>query len=314
MLVYVAGRMAGAALTLLCVSALAFFATALAPGNPAAVLLGTMATPERVEAVTRQLGLDQPLPTRFMIWLGETVQGNLGVSNLSHKPVTGLLRDALPVTLELAGLSLLLAVLVAVPTGLILAQKRDRWWSKPAMAVITLGISVPGFWVGLMLIVLFAVTWRILPSGGYVPVSRVLGLNLRSMILPTLSLAIYLAPALIRFVRVTAQSVLKEPFVDTARAKGLGNFRILFRHVAPNTWINTMTFVGLQLGVLISGAIVIEVIFSLPGIGRLGLNAVLNRDYPVVQGVVLVAAVGYVFVNLAIDLAYGLVDPRVRTR
>ncbi|MEQ9691533.1 MAG: ABC transporter permease, partial [Bauldia litoralis] len=115
-------------------------------------------------------------------------------------------------------------------------------------------------------------------------------------------------------VRVTAQSVLKEPFVDTARAKGLGNFRILFRHVAPNTWINTMTFVGLQLGVLISGAIVIEVIFSLPGIGRLGLNAVLNRDYPVVQGVVLVAAVGYVFVNLAIDLAYGLVDPRVRTR
>ncbi|MEP0323769.1 ABC transporter permease [Bauldia litoralis] len=314
MLVYVAGRMAGAALTLLCVSALAFFATALAPGNPAAVLLGTMATPERVEAVTRQLGLDQPLPTRFMIWLGETVQGNLGVSNLSHKPVTGLLRDALPVTLELAGLSLLLAVLVAVPTGLILAQKRDRWWSKPAMAVITLGISVPGFWVGLMLIVLFAVTWRILPSGGYVPVSRGLGLNLRSMILPTLSLAIYLAPALIRFVRVTAQSVLKEPFVDTARAKGLGNFRILFRHVAPNTWINTMTFVGLQLGVLISGAIVIEVIFSLPGIGRLGLNAVLNRDYPVVQGVVLVAAVGYVFVNLAIDLAYGLVDPRVRTR
>ncbi|MCB1490140.1 MAG: ABC transporter permease [Bauldia sp.] len=314
MLFYVAGRMAGALLTLLCVSALAFFATALAPGNPAAVLLGTLATPERVEAVTRQLGLDQPLPTRYAIWLRETVQGNLGASNLSHKPVTGLLADALPVTLELAALSLVLAVVVAVPIGLLLAEKRERWWSKPAMAVITLGISVPGFWVGLMLIVLFAVTWRILPSGGYVPMSRSLGGNLRSMILPTLSLAIYLAPALIRFVRVTAQGVLKEGFVDTARAKGLSSMRILFRHVAPNTWINTMTFVGLQLGVLISGAIVIEMIFSLPGLGRLGLNAVLNRDYPVVQGVVLVAATGYVFVNLAIDLAYGLVDPRVRTR
>jgi len=314
MLFYVAGRMAGALLTLLCVSALAFFATALAPGNPAAVLLGTLATPERVEAVTRQLGLDQPLPTRYAIWLRETVQGNLGVSNLSHKPVTGLLADALPVTLELAALSLVLAVVVAIPIGLLLAEKRERWWSKPAMAVITLGISVPGFWVGLMLIVLFAVTWRILPSGGYVPMSRSLGGNLRSMILPTLSLAIYLAPALIRFVRVTAQQVLREGFVDTARAKGLSSMRILFRHVAPNTWINTMTFVGLQLGVLISGAIVIEMIFSLPGLGRLGLNAVLNRDYPVVQGVVLVAATGYVFVNLAIDLAYGLVDPRVRTR
>ena len=314
MVAYLAKRLTGGALTLFFVTGLAFFATALAPGNPATVLLGTMASPERVAAVTEELGLDRPLPTRYGIWLGETVKGNLGASNLSHQPVTKLLGEALPVTLELTAFSLFLSVLVAVPAGLVLAQASRAWWSKPAMAAITLGISVPGFWVGLILIVLFAVTWRVLPSGGYVRFSKSPTGNLSHLVLPTLSLAIYLAPALVRFVRATAQSVLKEDYIDTARSKGVSNARILFRHVAPNTWVNTMTFVGLQLGVLISGAIVIETIFALPGLGRLGLSAVLNRDYPVVQGVVLVAATGYVAVNFLIDLAYGLIDPRVRTR
>ena len=314
MIGYLAGRLAGALLTLVCVSALAFFATALAPGNPASVLLGNLASPERMEAVTKQLGLDRPLPVRYMLWIGATAQGDLGDSNLSHKPVVSLLATALPVTLELTALSLSLSVLIAVPLGLVLAQQRGRWWTRPLMAAITLGISVPGFWVGLMLIVLFAVTLGILPSGGYVALSRNPLQNLTHILLPTVSLAIYLAPALVRFVRVTAQTVLREDYVDTARSKGISNARLLLRHVAPNTWINTMTYIGLQLGVLLSGAIVIEMIFALPGIGRLGLTAVLNRDYPVIQGVVLVAAVGYVVVNLLIDLAYGLVDPRVRIR
>jgi len=182
------------------------------------------------------------------------------------------------------------------------------------VAAITLGISVPGFWVGLMLIVLFAVTLGILPSGGFVPFSRSLAQNLSHILLPAVSLAIYMAPALVRFVRVTAQAVLREDYVDTARSKGISNARLLLRHVAPNTWINTMTYIGLQLGILLSGAIVVETIFALPGIGRLGLTAVLNRDYPVIQGVVLIASVAYVLVNLVIDLAYGLVDPRVRVR
>ena len=314
MIGYLAGRMAGALLTLVCVSALAFFATALAPGNPASVLLGNLASPERMAAVTKQLGLDRPLPVRYLLWFAETAQGNLGESNLSHKPVTTLLAAALPVTLELTALSLALAVLIAVPLGLVLAQQRARWWSRPLMAVITLGISVPGFWVGLMLIVLFAVTLGVLPSGGFVAFSRSPAQNLSHILLPTVSLAIYLAPALVRFVRVTAQTVLREDYVDTARSKGISNARLLLRHVAPNTWINTMTYIGLQLGVLLSGAIVIEMIFALPGLGRLGLTAVLNRDYPVIQGVVLVASVAYVLVNLLIDLAYGLVDPRVRIR
>lgn len=311
---YLLGRVLGGLATLVCVSALAFFATALAPGNPASVLLGNMATPERVEAVTRQMGLDQPLPTRYLIWLKETVQGNLGTSNLSFKPVNDLLMTALPPTLQLAFSSLIIAVVIALPLGLLLAQNERRWWSRPISALITVGISVPGFWVGLLLIITFSVWLHLLPSAGYVPLSRSVWGNFRSMVLPVLTLTIYLVPPLVRFVRMTALEVLREAYVDTARAKGVKPSAILMRHVAPNTLITTITYIGLQLGVLISGAIVIEVIFSIPGLGRLGMNAVLNRDYPVIQGVVLVAACGYVLVNLVIDLAYVLIDPRVRTQ
>lgn len=311
---FLIGRVLGGLATLFCVSALAFFATALAPGNPAAVLLGNMATPERVEAVTRQMGLDQPMPVRYLVWLKETIHGNLGTSNLSFKPVNDLLLTALPPTLELAFASLIIAVLVALPLGLILAQNENRWWSRPTSALVTVGISVPGFWVGLLLIITFSVWLQLLPSAGYVPISRSFSGNVRSMVLPVTTLVIYLVPPLVRFVRVSALEILREAYIDTARAKGVGPLAILLRHVAPNTLITTITYIGLQLGVLISGAIVIEVIFSIPGIGRLGMNAVLNRDYPVIQGVVLVAACGYVLVNLLIDVTYVFIDPRVRTK
>jgi len=314
MLGYLSARLAGSVITLFCVTTLAFFATALAPGSPASVLLGNMATPERVAAISKQLGLDKPLPTRYILWLEQTLRGNLGTSNLSFRPVSELIAAALPVTLELAFLSLILSVLVAFPVGLILAQMRHCRWTNAAMAAITLGVSVPGFWVGLVLIVAFAVRLRWLPSGGYVPLSGDPLGNFRHMVLPTMSLAIYLAPALARFVRVAAQEVLREEYIDTARSKGISTVRLLFRHVAPNTLVVTLTYLGLQLGVLISGAIVIEVIFALPGVGRLGMSAVLNRDYPVIQGVVLVTATGYVVVNLVIDLTYGLIDPRIRAR
>lgn len=311
---FLLGRILGGLATLFCVSALAFFATALAPGNPAAVLLGNMATPERVEAVTRQMGLDRPLPVRYLVWLKETVQGNLGTSNLSFKSVNDLLLAALPPTLQLSLAALVVAVVIALPLALFLAQNDRRWWVKPTSALITVGISVPGFWVGLLLIITFSVWLGWLPSAGYVPMSRSVSGNIRSLVLPVATLAVYLVPPLVRFVRVTALEVLREAYIDTARAKGVKPMAVLLRHVAPNTLITTITFVGLQLGGLISGAIVVEVIFSIPGIGRLGMNAVLNRDYPVIQGVVLVAACGYVLVNLAIDLAYAFLDPRVRTR
>ena len=217
---YLLGRLIGGLLTLIGVSGLAFFATALAPGSPVAVLLGNRATPERVEAVTRRLGLDEPLPIRYVLWLKSVLQGDLGTSNLSFKPVQELLAAALPVTLQLALFSLVVAVAIAIPLGLLLALNKDRWWARPLASIVTLGISVPGFWVGLMLITFFSVQLGWLPSGGYVSIEDGLTANLRSMVLPTFTLAVYLIPSLARFVRITAIAVLQEDFIDTARAKG----------------------------------------------------------------------------------------------
>jgi peptide/nickel transport system permease protein len=309
---FVVGRTVGALVTLFVISVLCFFTIAMVPGNPAEVMLGTYATPERVAAVKHEFGLDQPLVVRYGYWLKQTVQGNLGQSVLSQQPVTKLLSTALPVTLELTFFALLIAVVFALPVGLRLATNRDKRWARPAMFGITLGISVPGFWVGLMLIELFAVRWGLLPAGGYVPFRQDPVENLETMILPSITLSLYLGPPLVRFVRASAVGVLQEDFIKTARTKGISDRAILNRHVRPNALIPSVTFLGLQLGALISGAIVTEVIFALPGMGRLGLNAILSRDYPVVLGVVLVVALGYVLVNLLVDLSYGLIDPRVR--
>jgi peptide/nickel transport system permease protein len=276
------------------------------------VLLGTYASPERVRELTHSLGLDQPLGLRYFYWLREAVQGNLGASTLSHDSVTSLLGRALTVTVELSLLALALALLVALPGGLWLGSRSDRWWTRPIMLLVTIGVSIPGFWLGLMLIVLFSVKLAWLPAGGYVPfVDDPVG-NLKSMVLPSVTLAIWLAPPIVRFLRAATVGVMREDYVSTARSKGMSGSRLLARHVAPNAAIPTLTYLGLQLGTLIGGAIVTEVIFALPGMGRLGLNAILDRDYPVVQGVVLAVAAGYVALNLLIDVLYGLIDPRVR--
>jgi peptide/nickel transport system permease protein len=251
---------------------------------------------------------------RYGYWLKEVLEGNLGSSTLSHQAVTTLLRTAVPVSLELTFFALLIAVAFAFPVGLLLGTNADRRWARPSMFAITLGISVPGFWVGLMLIYIFSVELGWLPAGGYVPFTEDPIENLRSMVLPSITLSLYLAPPLVRFLRANAVGVLREDYVKAARSKGLSRRRLVFRHVAPNTYIPALTYLGLQLGVLISGAIITEVIFGLPGMGRLGLNAILSRDYPVAQGVVLIVAAWYIFVNLSVDLLYGLIDPRVRVQ
>jgi peptide/nickel transport system permease protein len=309
---YLLRRFASALVALFGVSILAFFTTALVPGNPAEVLLGATATPAGIAAVTHEFGLDQPIWIRYLIWLQHASHGDFGISTLSQQPVTSLLGNALPISLELSFFSLLLAVAFALPVGLWLGDHSDRWWVRPIMFTITIGVSVPGFWVGLMLIVLFSVTLGILPSSGFVPFKDDPIGNLKDMILPSVTLALYLAPPLVRFLRSTVVSVARDDYVKTARAKGISRSRILFRHVAPNSLIPAITYLGLQIGVLISGAIVTEVIFALPGMGSLGLSAILNRDYPVVQGVVLAVASGYVLANVLVDLAYVMIDPRVR--
>jgi len=309
---YLFRRVVSAVLALFGVSILAFCTTALVPGNPADVLLGTYASPERVRAVTHQLGLDRPLPIRYYHWLDGALHGNLGESTLSHEAVTTLVVDALRVTFELALFSSLLALVVGVPIGLVVGSRNDRRWTRPVMFGVTVGMSVPGFVTGLILIIVFSVELGWFPPGGYVPFTDDPAENLRSMVLPSITLALWLAPPLARFLRATTVGVMREDYLTTARSKGMSGRRLLTRHVGPNAGIPMITYFGLQLGTLIGGAIVTEVIFSLPGMGRLGLNAILDRDYPVVQGVVLVVACGYIVVNLLIDLLYGVVDPRVR--
>jgi peptide/nickel transport system permease protein len=304
--------MISAMLALFGVSILAFCTTALVPGNPADVLLGTYASPERVREITHQLGLDQPLPLRYYHWLREALQGNLGESTLSHQAVTTLVFDAVRVTLELAFFSSLLALVVAIPLGLVVGAKNDRPWTRHVMFVVTIGMSVPGFVTGLIFILVFSVKLGWFPPGGYVPFTEDPVENLRSMVLPSVVLALWLAPPLARFLRATTVGVMREDYLTTARSKGMSSRRLLVRHVSPNAGIPMITYFGLQLGTLIGGAIVTEVIFSLPGMGRLGLNAILDRDYPVVQGVVLVVACGYIVVNFLIDVLYGVIDPRVR--
>jgi peptide/nickel transport system permease protein len=309
---YLVRRFVSALVALFGVSTLAFFITALVPGNPAEVILGPEATPARLAAVSHEFGLDKPIWIRYSLWLQHTLRGDLGISTLSQQSVTSLLGDALPVTLELSLFSLLLAVAFALPVGLWLGANSRSWWARPIMFTITVGVSVPGFWVGLMLILVFAVKLGILPPGGFVSLRDDPLQNLRYMLLPSVTLALYLAPPLVRFLRSTVVSVLRDDYIKTARAKGISYSSVLFRHVAPNSLIPALTYLGLQLGVLISGAIITEVIFALPGMGSLGLNAILNRDYPVVQGVVLVVASGYVLANMIVDLTYTLIDPRVR--
>lgn len=312
MISYLLRRILSALLALFGVSILAFCTTALVPGNPADVLLGTYASPERVREITHQLGLDQPLPVRYYHWLSEALHGSLGESTLSHQAITTLVGDAVRVTLELAALSSFLAVIVAVPIGLVIGSKNDRRWTRHVMFVLTIGMSVPGFVTGLILIIIFSVDLGWFPPGGYVPFTVDPVENLRSMVLPSVTLALWLAPPLARFLRATTVGVMREDYMTTAKSKGMSDRRLLARHVSPNAGIPMITYFGLQLGTLISGAIVTEVIFALPGMGRLGLNAILDRDYPVVQGVVIIVAGGYIVVNLAIDILYGIIDPRVR--
>jgi peptide/nickel transport system permease protein len=309
---YLTRRIVSAALALVGVSVLAFCTTALVPGNPAEVLLGAEATPQRVAQLTRQMGLDRPLPVRYFYWLRSALEGNLGHSTLSGQAVTTLVANGLKVTLELSVLSVIVALLIAIPLGLLIGSKNDRWWTPHVMFALTIGMSVPGFVTGLILIIIFSVKLGWFPAGGFVPFTADPVGNLKSMVLPCTALALWLAPPLTRFLRANTVGVMREEYVKTAISKGMTNRRLLVRHVAPNAGIPMITYLGLQLGTLIGGAIVTEVIFALPGMGRLGLNSILDRDYPVVQGVVLVVAAGYIIVNLLIDLLYGVIDPRVR--
>jgi len=309
---YLLVRVIGVIPTLIGISILVFAINYLIPGDPALIMAGSEATPEVVASLRKQWGLDQPVYVRYFAWLGNMLTGNLGDSYFSRQTVTQLVGNALPVTLELAILSLLVAILIAVPTGIVSAVKAGSWFDLAAAAFAFIGLSIPSFWLGIVLIYIFAVYFQVLPAGGFTPLSNGIGANLQSMILPAIALGTFASTQLMRYLRASLLDVLHADYIRTARAKGMRERSVLMLHAVRNALIPFTTVLGVQMGYLLGGTVIAESVFALPGIGRLVLTAVLNRDYQVATGIIFLIAASFVLINLLVDLLYPALDPRVR--
>jgi peptide/nickel transport system permease protein len=291
-------------------SVVVFLILRLVPGDPVRTMLGFRATDENVAELRRQLGLDQPLLTQYVSWLEALIRGDLGKDIVSHAPLADLLAQRLPVTFELTAFSMLLAVIIGVPLG-IRAATGGRWTKRLTEGFVVFGISIPDFWLGIMLVLIFAGTLVILPPSGYVPFGRDPVANLRYMILPVLTLATGEAAYILRTTRSAIASVLDRPFVTFLRAKGISPDRIVFGHALRNAGPAIVTVIGLQVGVLLGGAIIVETMFALPGVGRLVVTGINQRNYPTVQVGVLAIATIFIIVSLLTDLIVAWLDPRV---
>jgi peptide/nickel transport system permease protein len=300
------------AVTLLFVSLLVFLVVRVLPGDPALVIVGTEGSPEAVHRIRESLGLNRPLIVQYVEWIGRAVQGDLGRSIQYDLPVASLVVSRLSVTLPLTLMAAAFMGLVAIPVGVFAATHQRRWGDYLAMAVSQVGIAVPAFWAGLLLVLLFAVKLGWFKSGGFDGWSQGMLPALKSLLLPAVALGLFQFAVLARTTRSAVLEVLREEYVKTARAKGLGESVVLFRHVLRNAMIPILTVAGIQLGQLMAGSIVLESVFYLPGLGRLAIGAISARDLPVVQGVVLFVASVIVTINVAVDLLYGVLDPRIR--
>jgi peptide/nickel transport system permease protein len=283
----------------------------LTPGDPALIMLGEDRTPGAIAAIHHQLGLDQPIYVQYLIWLGNLAHGDLGRSITTHQPVATAIAERLPATLELGGLALLWSLLVAIPLGTIAAVRRGSLADHLAAGITVGGVSIPNFFLGIVLIFTFSVSLRIFPFGGYVPFSQDPYENLRHVLLPAIALGTAGAAINMRFTRSSMLEVLNNDYIRTARAKGASWRRVVFIHALRNALIPVVTVVGLQIGGIIEGAVVTETVFTWPGVGRLVVESIFDRDYTVVQGVVLLAAFSYLFANLLVDFVYAWLDPRI---
>lgn len=284
----------------------------IAPGDPAAVIAGDQASPEDVEKIRQGLGLDRPYLIRFFEWVGQILSGDLGTSIFTNLPVTTMIAQRVEPTVSLMLVTLVIAVGVAVPMGVIAAWKADTWVDRSAMAFAVLGFSTPVFVVGYLIAYFFALKLGWFPVQGYQPIARGVGPWLHSLILPSVTLALVYIALIARITRAAMLEVLGQDYIRTAKAKGVGQRRILFVHGLKNAAVPIVTVIGIGVALLIGGAVVTESVFAIPGLGRLVVDAILRRDYPVIQGVVLLFSFVYVLVNLAVDLVYVLVDPRIR--
>jgi peptide/nickel transport system permease protein len=311
MLLFAARRLLTLAATLAVASLIVFAALEILPGNAAETMLGASATPESVAALAHKLGLDRPAPQRYLDWIGGALSGDLGASYAYNSPIAPLIGERLAVTLPLTLLSMAIAAAVALAAGLYAAERRGRAGDVAVMAASQFGLAVPNFWFGILLVLLFAVHWRLFPAGGFPGWADPL-LGLRALVLPALALGLVQAAILTRVTRSALVEVLSEDYMRTARAKGLSRRAALWRHALPNAAPPILTIAGLQFSSLIAGAVVVENVFVLPGLGRLIAQSIANRDVLVVEDCVMGLAGIVILVNAAVDLAAAAIDPRLR--
>lgn len=294
------------------VSVLSFALLASVPGDPVTAMLGLEADPASIATLRARYALDDPLPIRFAAWLWHVVQGDLGRSIQTGRPVLDMMGTALLPTLQLACAALLISLAIAIPAGVVAARRRNRPADAVASLVALFGLSMPSFWLGILLIMGLSIAVPVLPSSGYAPLLSASGDGLRHLVLPALTLGAAMAAATMRMMRAAMIDVLAADYIRTARAKGLPASQVIWRHALRNALMPVVTLIGLQLGQLIGGVVVTESVFSWPGIGKLTVDAIFARDYPVVQGSILVTATLFVLINLGTDLLYTRLDPRLR--
>jgi peptide/nickel transport system permease protein len=286
------------------VSLVCFALLHLAPGDPALLIAGQNATAETVQAIRADLGLDRPLPVQYVTFLMHLLRGDFGRSLVMKVPVWDLIAQAYPVTLQVSLLGLLVSILIGVPAGVVAAVRQNTWWDQLAMGLAVLGVSIPSFWLALALMYLFAIHWKLVPVSGYE--------GFASLILPAITLGLTGAGLLARITRSGMLEVLARDYIRTARAKGVGPAGVHYRHALRNALLPLVTLIGLRVGYTIGGAVVVETVFGLPGTGQLLINGIATRDYPVVQGLLVILALSVTAGNLLADLAYSAIDPQIR--
>ena len=312
MLGYLLRRVLGAIPVMGVVALFVFLLLRLTPGDPAAILAGDNATPEQLERIRVSLGLNQPIYIQFFTWIDKLLHGDLGVSLISNVPVLKMIGQRIEPSISIALSTIILSILIAVPLGVVAAWKHGTWIDRFVMGLSVLGFSVPVFVIGYVLIQIFAIDLRWLPVQGFRSITAGFGPFLERLVLPTLTLSFIYVALIARMTRAAMLDVLGEDYIRTARAKGIGEIAVLLRHGLRNAAVPVITVIGSGFALLISGVVVTESVFNLPGIGRLTVDAVLARDYPVIQAMILLTSLLYVTVNLLIDVAYTLLDPRIR--
>ena len=312
MTTYVLRRLIAMVPVIVLVSLFTFGLIMILPGDPAIMMLGDQTSPAAYEALRQQLGLDRPLPIQYLDWAGNALRGDFGMSLRDHLPIGQEIATHVAPTLELAALGLIIAVLIAVPVGILSALKPGSLLDMVATVLALSGVAIPHFFLGILLIELFAASLRVLPPSGYIPPTEDLGANLRLMLMPALTLSTGITAVLMRHTRSSLLEIMHQEYMVTARAKGLGSTAVVVGHALRNALLPVVTIFGLEMGSVIGGVVVLETIFSIPGMGRLIVDSILFRDYPTVQALVLLLAITVLFANLLADLAYGVLDPRVR--